>query len=337
MTLLPGAESGEADRLLLPTQKITRQLEVSDKFTTQGKEELGAKARGEVKIVNLTGGTLNLRSSTTVLSSESGQQYKFVTDQTQIKPLTAANVATNPDVGHTAEVEAVTPGEGSNITKGERLEISNQVFGKKPEQLYARVSDEVTGGNSRFVSVITQQDFDEAQKELTAQAVEQVRSSLELDGLVVPEGGWQSSVVEFSPEKPVGTQTPTFVARVKVDLNLVAFKESGVREVLRRRLEQTLSPNLVLQASELDTVEYKVPALDFASTRLDASAAYTSKASHRVDTEDLGQQLKGKSKVEAGEIILNDDAVSKVEIKLEPGWVPSLPWISQRINIRLSQ
>jgi len=102
---------------------------------------VGSRADGTVRIYNFTKAPINLKAATTVLSVN-GQNYTLVPDLVQIKPTKYSNSATKEvdlsSLGDPVEITAQTGGQIGNLPAGTRLEISNQVFGSKPQLLFAK-------------------------------------------------------------------------------------------------------------------------------------------------------------------------------------------------------
>ncbi|MBP9686199.1 MAG: hypothetical protein KBD66_00160, partial [Candidatus Doudnabacteria bacterium] len=140
----------DATSLALPTQYVDIVRPVEEKLDATGKKEVGTIAQGKVRIFNLTGSSINLRAATTTLGAN-GRSFGFTKDQLYIRSVSRAGI-TNPEAGVVADVVASTPGDASNLSVGTKLEITNQIFGNKPDVLYAVVEEAFVGGSSRFVT-----------------------------------------------------------------------------------------------------------------------------------------------------------------------------------------
>src|ERR1051326_1242678 len=119
----------DPDRLLLPATKISETLEVSNKFQSQGKKEVGNKAAGTVQIYNFTKQPLNLKAGTTVLTV-GNKNYLLVSDITGLKVTGYSDPKTKEVDPNTlaapVQVVAEQGGESYNLPAGVRMEITNQ-------------------------------------------------------------------------------------------------------------------------------------------------------------------------------------------------------------------
>lgn len=331
VTVSAGASTLDVSKLVLPGRSVDTQLEATDKFTTLGKKEIGSKSEGRVRVFNFSSTPLNLKAGTTVLTVGE-KKYVFKEDQNNIKVLQPRQ-ASDPNAGHVAVIVAQEGGESLNLPAGTRVEITNQVFGSKPEFLYARTETEITGGNSRFLSVITDDDLNKAKSTLSDSLLTQLRNSLEGEGGILAEKAFTAEVLSFSTDKPVGTESPTFEASIKVQFKGISFSQSQLNELLRGRITQMLPTNKQLQPASGDTVTYKIKASDIPAGNSVLVAHFESKAVDIIEIDDVVADLKGKTKEEASEMLLARPEIGKVDIILSPSWQNSIPRFGSKITV----
>ncbi|QQS22587.1 hypothetical protein IPM19_03065 [bacterium] len=332
LTIDTNLETVDASRLTLPATKVDETKAPSNSFTTNGKKEVGSKAQGRVAIYNLTGSAMNLRTSTTVLTVGT-KSYYFVSDQNGIVALENPSKDSNAT---TADIIAADGGEDFNLPAGTRVEITNQAFGSQPQRLYAKTVTQVIGGSSRFVSVVSKEDLDRAQKELISKAVEEVNNGLS-DGRKLVEGAYNVEVSNFTSDKPEGTESTTFVASANIKITGLAFNENDLRQMVRGRLTQTLGSDKALQEADLDQVVYKIKNLDLAAGLMQLSIHYESQAKAKIDQQDLVAQLAGKSKEQANDILLTNQNIERADITLAPSWQKSFPRLGTKIHIKIEE
>jgi hypothetical protein len=319
----------DAASLTMPAVAVDQTLDASNTFQTLGKKEVGTKSAGRVAIYNLTGKPLNLKATTTVLSAGS-KNYTFNEDQNGIHALPSSTQDQNATV---ADITAQGGGESYNLPAGTRLEITNQSFGSQPQRLYAKTVTQVVGGTSRFISVITQDDILRAQNELNKAALGSILSDLEPQHLTMIDGAYTATPAEFATDKPVDTETPSYNAKIKLRIQGLAFDQDKLVQLLRERLSLSLSGNQALQEADQDNVTIKVKGLDLTNGVLSLSIHYESKAIPQLDISGVRQQLSGKSKQEASEILLSNSDIERVDITLTPSWQTSIPRLTNKIRI----
>ena len=220
------AKQYDSAKLILPTVKFEESLDVNSKFKSQGKKDVGNKAFGAIHIYNFTGKPLNLKAQTTSLIAGS-KTYYLVNDALQIAPTKYRNAQTKEidenSLDPPLEIIAGSGGEDSNLPAGVRMEITNQVFGSRPLLLYAKTQTPVSGGTSRFLSVVTDSDILDAQNQLGILALRQVEEKLAPQGLKFVENSFRVEVLEFFTDKQPGAESPQFQASAKFKIVGLAF------------------------------------------------------------------------------------------------------------------
>lgn len=331
LALATATTTPDVNTLSMPATVVDETLEAQDKFQTNGKKELGSKASGKVRIFNLTGASINLRASTTTLSAN-GKTFVFTTDQNYIKNVTPKNVS-NPDSGQVATVTATEGGEASNIPEGTKLEITNQVFGNKPQVLYAMADQAFVGGNSRFVSVIEQADITKAQEDLTKSVVDKLAADLKAQGKYLAESAYTAEVVDFTTDKPASTESPTFNAHLKVHIKGLVFDPVVLTNLVRTRVTQVLPSGGHLEQADKDTMTFRVREIDATAGTLRLIVHFESKLYKDVDTDPFRTKLVGLSKADAEAEAKRTAGVDHAEIVLSPSWQTSMPRLSSRISV----
>lgn len=315
----------------LQAERVNETMTAEESFVTTGKKEVGTKAHGTVKIFNLTSNPLNLKAATTTLTL-GNKNYSFTLDQAGIKP------SSNKETGSvSAEIIASSGGEDYNLPAGTRIEITNQVFGSNPQFLYAKTETPIVGGTSRFISIISEEDLSKAKSELEIKIVDEFRAKLKDSNLIIPDKGYTATFNSFVPDKLVGTESPNFIATAKVDLKGLAFDSTQLSQLMRDRIATNLSGNRTLQDPSLDKIKYEVKLMDALAGTATLSVHYESQAIAELDLDGLLPQLLGKTKQEAGEILLSADDVDRVEVFLKPTWQSTLPRFRQRVNIEIQR
>lgn len=325
------AKQTDVNTLTLPGLAIDENVPKEQKFDVLGKRELGAKATGSVRILNLSGTPINLKASTTVLTS-AGKEYVFKVDQNYIKPISVKS-ASAPDAGQKAEVVAVSGGESSNLPIGSRLEITNKVFGSKPSLLYAVVDDPLIGGNSRFISVVSDADIAKAKESLVNAGVSDVVAELRAQGQVLAEQTYSTELTDFTTSKSIGEESTTLVTQGKIHIKGIAFEASSLTELVRNRVTQVLSSGSVLQPSGKDVINFKVRTLDLNAGGLRIIAHFESKLYVNIDLSTVGPSLVGVRKTVAEAKLASMHGVDRADITLWPAWQSTMPRFSSKIQV----
>ena len=339
ITLNANVQDIDVGKLVLPALRVDDTLSVSDTFQSQGKNQIGNKASGTVKIYNFTKLPISLKAATTVLVV-GDKTYNLVNDVSDLRPTTYINSRTKEidqnSLGSSVEIIAAQGGDDYNLPAGTRLEISNQVFGSRPQLLYAKSDSEITGGTTRYLSVINQDDLTGAQQHLQDEAVQQENQKLQGSGEVLADGAYSVSVSQFATDNPVDTQTPTFHGKLQVQITGLAFKQADLDNLVQQRIIQALDTDKTLQPINVGQISYKAAGLDMANQVAVLNTHYEGQAVFNVDLSNIKPELVGKSQQDVNEILSSKAAIEKVEITLAPVWQKNFPLFASKISLTVA-
>lgn len=332
-----GTEIGEVDtsKMLLPAIKVIKTLSLQDTFQSTGKKEVGTKAEGKIRIINLTGKPINLRASTTVLTL-GNKNYQFLEDQNNIKAIPPTQLQTGKYQPTVVDVVAAAGGEDYNVPAGTRLEITNQVFGSQPQVLYAKTETALLGGTSRFLSVVGEDDFKNAQSVLVGKMISQIRNDLASQNLQLPDKAYTAEVVDFLPDKAAGTESPSFTVSLKATIKGLAVNQDQLESLVEGRIIKSLPENEKLINSLSGSLDIKTKNLNFDTGLAVLNIHVEARSSAQVKLDGLEQELLGKSKQEVSDVLLARSDIEKIDIILSPYWQRSMPKFATKIKLELA-
>lgn len=332
----------DASRLVLPAVKITEEIELNKKFESQGKKEVGSKATGFVRIYNFTKNPLNLKANTTILTI-GNKSYLLTKDIILLRPTEYKDAKTKEvdesSLAEPVEIIAAEGGESFNAPAGTRLEITNQVLGSKPQIVFAKTESPIAGGLSRYISVVSENDISNSQNVLKNSAFDLLQDKLKKQNLFLSEGSYKIETAQFTTDKGVGSQSPSFEAYIKVKVTGIAINLTDLNKLVVQRISQTLSNNKTLEENKnlsSDSLAFKMKDLDLNNELGILSVHFQGKVWYIVpNLDDYQKQLANKTPEEANTILLNNDEIERIDILLTPSWQKTLPFIASKINIQV--
>ena len=327
----------DVSKLILPATKISEEMEVSKNLESQGKKEVGNKASGSIRIYNFTKQTLNLKAATTIITLDS-KNYVLAADAMQLKPTGYKNAKTKEIDPNTlsdpVEIIAAEGSEDYNLPAGTRMEITNQVFGSKPTLLYAKTETPISGGTSRYLSVISDQDITNAQETLKASALESLNGKLSANNLELIEGSYVAEVEQFSTDKPAATQTPNFQAYLKIKFTGLAINPAQLKQLVYDRINQTLASNKTLNQGDGTDLAYKFKNFDTNNDLGVLNVHYQGSAQYNLDgLENYLKQFINKTPEQVNEILSQNSEIDRIDIVLAPSWQKRFPFFANKIKI----
>jgi hypothetical protein len=341
IALSTAASSTDATNLILPAIPVSQTLDETNKFNSQGKQQVGNQATGTVQIYNFTGEPLTLKASTTILTL-GANSYLLTQDLNNVRPTTYINAVTKEvnsgSLTPPVAVIAQQGGDSYNVPAGTRVEITNQVFGSRPQLLFAKTVDPITGGTTRYLSVVTDADLAAAQNSLADQAVQDLRNQLNGKGLVLADNAYSATNPVFIPDQSSGTETPDFNAELKVQITGLAFSMPDLQQLITDRINQTLPAGETLTIDNPQKeISYSVGNINLSSGTATLSAHFEGSAVMDVDVSDAESELVGKSLSQANDLLLSKPSIDHVTITLAPSWQKNFPLLASKIKVSVSQ
>ncbi|PIR96109.1 MAG: hypothetical protein COT92_02800 [Candidatus Doudnabacteria bacterium CG10_big_fil_rev_8_21_14_0_10_42_18] len=334
-----GVSQADASRLVLPATLVDEVLESSKKFQSQGKKEVGNKATGFIKIYNFTGQPINLKQGTTVISV--GDKSYNLNFDIVLHPTTQyVNEQTKEvdqgTLGEPYEIIALEGGESYNLPEGTRMEITNQVFGSRPQLLYARTQTAIVGGTSRYLAIISEEDVLSAEEELVKELLQNLNSKLSSRNLILVEGAYQKEVISFETDKVPGTESPSFTASIKITIKGLAINNQQMQKLVTDRITQTLSAGKRLESPDWNLANIRVKNLNLETGLVSFLVHFEAKSASEVNLEQIKPELVGKSLGQVNEILESRPEIERIDVNLTPIWQKNFPWLSSKIKLILS-
>lgn len=328
------ANSPNADpttnNLTATAQEVKKTL--SQSFTATGEKDLGEKATGTMQFINcskddkLSDKVRTIPAGTGV--SAAGKT--FITGQAvQVEPSSfLGNNCLSNKKSDSVNVVAQSSGDSFNLSARDYSVSGFSTITGKGSQM--------SGGTSKIVKVVSQDDINKAKDQLNQQDTNAVREELQKKfsgDITVLSDTFATVVGNITSEPAVGAEanegrltveaTYTLLGTPNADINaaLDAFVVGKMTDKDRQRVYDNGFKNMKLEKlnSTDKTATYKIASL----------AQY----GPQFDTEDLKNQVAGKKFGEARSYLQDLPGVKGVDIKLSPFWARKLPGAG---NIKIS-
>lgn len=334
--------SKEADvaRLILPATKIDQSLEVTDKFESLGKKDVGNKARGFIKIYNFNKLPINLKASTTTLTI--GNKNFYLEQDVQILPTEYKNIITKEidqdSVGPEIPVIASEGGESFNMPVELRVEITNKVFGSKPKVLFGKVTTAILGGTTRFLSYVSEQDINNSKQQLKEKLIENLNKSLKDKNLLLPEKSFSIEILKFTTDKNIGTESPNFSANLRATVSGLAISEKQLKSLISDRILKTIGSSKTISENEKNLFQYYSKSEVYLGSESGIlSVHFEGQLINKIDIESFKLLLKGKNEGEIAEVVKEYPEIERVDVVIKPAWWKTVPDFLSKIYIKIEQ
>jgi hypothetical protein len=333
----PAITQTEPDNFKIPGKIVQTDVTGSADGDATGKKKVGDPAKGKVIVYNATNNSVTLAKGT-VLSN--GSNLKFNLDNSVQIASKSASAADPPTRSDSVGATAVEIGPEGNIAAGSDLAVA----GYNKSDIVAKVDSAFSGGVSKEVQVVTEDDqtrlLSQVSSQLKQQASQKLQSSLTGDMKVLPES-FSEKISKKSYNKNVGDQAAKFNLMVTANYKGTAYSDADLKSLVSK-LVQTKIPDpdhYTLDLSQTET-QAEVAKVD-PSGKLYFNARFKAKLMPKFDTNVLKSKITGQPVDRAQQILReNESQIIGANIKITPFALPGLfnrlPFRKDNISIEVT-
>jgi hypothetical protein len=330
-TVDPTLKQTDFAKGVLAGQLVSVNKTLSGTFTPTGKEDAGTKAGGTVTIQNCSDtNTYTLNAGNTLTS----QGLSFITQQNVTIPGGTFSIQNGQITGCTSPTVSDPVTAAQN---GDNYNLTNASFSSSKLNSKFNITGSMTGGTTKTITVVTQNDVDTAEAAILAGDKNNATSAL---GGRVPTGftaltaSQSSTVSSVSPAPAVGAQGSSATLSLSVTYSELAVSKSDYRKLIdNQELSQVGSGNQVYDDG------FSSANVSQSSTDPTGRAvfAYTTTAysGAKLNTASLAKQLSGMRFSDATDFATGLPGISQANISNWPSWSTSLPSRPGSIHIKI--
>ncbi len=324
LTIDKNAHSIDTINAIIPGQLLESSNNDAKQVAASGKKDVGTKAKGSVTISNSWDSNPIKLASGTVLTANTGDKTFTLDNDTTIPGVTLTlkegQLVTTPGTGN-AKLTATDPGDSFNIAAGS-FTIGG-LSGAQQLKIIGQSSQAFSGGQTKTVTVITQDDINAARdalvQELNNAALEQLKK--EAKGQKLINDAVLNEVVssETNP-KSVGSETENFDISVKVKHQAIVFDTKTVQTLVMSALKTEVPAGKELIANADDQFTIDVVGNDYAKGTLQLQSRIKTRIGTRIDVNQIKQGLSGKNESAIRTKLLTIQNVKQINLYKFPRW-----------------
>jgi len=327
-------DSIDEENLVFPAEIRKISGDIEGTFTATGEKDMGEKAKSEATFYNFTGRSQPLTTKIELIH-DSGKVYLLTLNIT----VPQANVS---DLGEivpgvsTAQVEAFEPGEDYNQPQG-RLNIS-VLTPELQEKIYAETQQEFEGGTSKIVSVVSEEDIEDAKDELSERLRPELKEELagelkrtdfeSLDELIKLEITSEEKSIQLDEE------AKEFDLKITAELMGLVFNKKDFQKYLKSKSLVDLPDDKMVSTDDLGQLNFNFDDIDWDEGRVKAEVTVLYKILPQTDFEVLRQEIKGKAQQEARRILMSKENIRDVRFDYSLSLTSRLPRNANKIEIK---
>ncbi len=295
---------------------------------TTGTQTVGDRAKGEVKLYRV-GTSLSLKSGTSLVGPE---KLKFVLDD-DIE--VASGSASSP--GETnAKVTASDIGSEYNVEAGSSFTVGNYSV----SEIEAKSENAFSGGNSREIAAVSQDDQKTLEKDLTTELIEKAKEELNSeisDQLIFIDESLSTTLSSKTFTNKVGEEAKNLGISLKLDAQAVTVQKQELLKVAEEAMRDKIPQGFVLREDQIET-SFEFIKKDGNDYKFDA--LISANLLPEVKTDEISQKIKGKNPSLAQEYLIKEvPGFARAEITLKPklpGKLGTLPHVTKNIDVEVA-
>ena len=293
---------------------------------TTGTKTVGERAKGSVKVQNGTAFPISLPSGTILLSSS---ELKFQTTKTA--SISGALSPSSPGIA-TIDIEAVSIGSEYNLAKDEVFKVGNY----PKAEVDAVTSDNLSGGSSRQISAVSEEDRKKISKELTEELMDEAKRKLDekiTTDQVLVEASIKDEIEEEDYSNKVGDEATNLKLTLGLKVRSTVVSKSELSEISKRSLEGKIPSGFVLRDDQI-TYDFKESdEKDSFEVRISANLL------PNIDPLEVSKKIAGKYPALAESFLGSVPGFVRAEFRIKPllpGKLGTLPHLVKNISVEIS-
>lgn len=321
----PPVEEG-AENILIG-KELSKEGSFEQEFSATGTKEIGQKASGEVTIYN-NEDTL----SHTIPAGSKFTSNSKVFLSTKAVTVGGATVASGQIVPGTIKVAV----EAQNAGPDYNLGPSQFVIAGLASKITASSSEAFTGGTSKQVTIISEEDINKANKTVSDELAKKLAQELRTENAeyTILDEALSLDAVNLSTSENAGSEIDKFKASITAKLIVLSYQNSQVMNLAKELSSKQLEDNQELLVDE-DGINTKFSAQSEDGSSLTLDVGVQGKVVPKFDENEAIGKIKGKSVAQTEEIIKGySDKIISVSVAYFPSFWKTNPVLNKNIKIK---
>jgi len=328
--------SVDFDKKIIPARIFKSEKKAVKTFKSTGEKEEQGRAEGFIRIYNNSrSGSVALRANTRFLSSK-GAKIFTIQDKVVIPPARVENGKTVAGFVD-AKVVAQNPGPDYNIGPS-KFSVPGLVGTNYYYTIWAESKSDMKGGFANKISIVSQNDLDNAknklQEELREEAISQIKNAL-ASKFIVPKEAFSVDNFQFSCNKDVGEPAAEFECSGDLLMKGIGFKLSDIKDLASYLIKSNYKSLSEKLREETVALDYYPKTILLKQGKVILSLSAKGDLYKAIEKEILLSQIIGKESSQIERAILKSCPQAEgVKLEFRPFWVKKAPKNPERIKIQ---
>lgn len=293
--------------------------EKEEKFSATGKKNLGGKAAGSITLYNNLDSSTHALAAGTKLSSSS---KTFILKKAVTVPgATVQNLKIVPGTTN-ADIEAENPGDEYNVAAGRFTII--ELPASAQEAIYGQSTKALSGGFSKEVQVVSQEDYDKGKAKMEAELSDLITQEIQKQttDLVILDKALKIEQSDLKTSANVNDQASDFTMKLAERGRVISFSEKNFKEFIIKQMSDQIPAEKMISLGPEDKISPVVKETNYDQKTLVLTVAMTAKISTKLNTEQIKADLYGKNQTGANNLLGSLSGIESYEMTFSPSWWP---------------
>lgn len=325
--------SVDIERGIIPGEVFVANKSESREFSSTGLEDVNTKARGKITIFN----EFSTNAQTFIPSRFQAEDGKiFWTIKSVVVPGLLVEEGKTIPGSVVVDVIAAEPGEDYNINPS-RFTMPALKGTERFNKIYALSESAMESGKTGQAVVVSQEDLDNAYGTLQIKITPELQDFKENlpEGLVLWDEAYNEELANRSSDKKPGEPSEKFNAEVNIIARAITFKESDLEILLNEEINSRLSEEQTILPKSKEVTFLKPPVVDYQKGTILATLHIKVDIIEDLNADSFKGSILRKNKQEIKQILPNFKGIERVEVKLWPFWVSSVPKSADRVKVTI--
>ncbi|MDP2641049.1 MAG: hypothetical protein Q8P39_00700 [Candidatus Yanofskybacteria bacterium] len=313
----------------IPGHAVAESRQATKLYPAFGLSSASSRATGTIRVYNTQRTAQTLVAQTRFLS----ENNKLFRIETRVVVPAAASSGTPGTLD--VRVVAAEAGESYNIGSS-NFALPGLAGSALYTQVYARSFEPMKGGSTEQITVVTDQDIQQARNAILADLKREAHKSMEAElpaGFTLDADLLSLHVLEAGTPIRPGAELGEFNYSAKVEVRGVAFRLEDLQELASELLRTRLLHHEELEREVM--ISYGNGRLQEEGKVLIMEMEAHGTAYETVDPVEIKKQIQGLQESAAERILADYLSVAQAKVSLWPFWVKSVPGSENRIRVDL--
>ncbi|MCD6550147.1 hypothetical protein J7K24_01215 [bacterium] len=231
-------------------------------------------------------------------------------------------------------VIADQPGEEYNIGPT-TFSIPGLVGTPLYTKFYAESFEPMKGGYRKEKPQVTEEDIQKAQEEvletLRLEGKKVLQKKADDNGFVFLDQALFEQIQSTSSSANIGEMVDNFDFSGKMSLTALVFREKDIEKIIANKIEEN-------ERIYLESLNYhwEVEKVDFKKGKMIVNLKFSVDLYPNINLKEIKSNVLDKNILDAKQMIIDDERVYNVEIKIKPFWRKKLPSRLNNIKVRIN-